>query len=81
MFRFGGRYRDMKVRGDKPKREREPSGALIQRFLGDSRWVESYGITAEEMESLSSAVMMGELHSERDLLFILNEVRRARMRW
>jgi hypothetical protein len=50
-------------------------------LFADKAWVENYRVTAEERESLSNAGMMGEVVSERDVLFILNQLRRARLRW
>ena len=41
----------------------------------------NYRVTPEERESLSNAAMMGEVTCERDVLFILNQLRRARLRW
>lgn len=55
--------------------------SLIERLFADKAWVENYRVTAEERESLSNAGMMGEVVSERDVLFILNQLRRARLRW
>ena len=55
--------------------------SCIERLLGDPKWVQDYRITNAEIESISNIAMMGELHSERDVLFILNQIRRARLRW
>ncbi len=54
---------------------------LIERLFADKAWTENYRVTAEERESLSNAAMMGEVTCERDVLFILNQLRRARLRW
>lgn len=43
--------------------------------------MENYRVTAEEREFVSNTAMMGELTCERDVLFILNQIRRARLRW
>jgi hypothetical protein len=55
--------------------------ALIERLFADAVWTANYRVTAEERESLSNAAMMGEVTCERDVLFILNQLRRARLRW
>jgi hypothetical protein len=55
--------------------------SIIERLFADRTWTENYRVTAEERESLSNAAMMGEVCSERDVLFILNQIRRARLRW
>jgi hypothetical protein len=54
---------------------------VIERLFADKAWTENYQVTAEEQESLSNAAMMGEVTCERDVLFILNQLRRARLRW
>ena len=54
---------------------------LVEKLLGDPKWVQGYRITNGEIEAISNIAMMGELHSERDVLFILNQIRRARLRW
>ena len=54
---------------------------IIERLFADKAWVENYRITADERVALSNAAMMGEVASERDVLFILNQIRRARLRW
>ena len=55
--------------------------SIIERLFADSAWVANYRVTAEERESLLNAGMMGEITCERDVLFILNQLRRARLRW
>jgi len=54
---------------------------IIERLFADQEWTENYRVTADERESLSRAAMMGEVTCERDVLFILNQLRRARLRW
>jgi hypothetical protein len=54
---------------------------IVERLFADQAWTENYRVTAEERESLSNAAMMGEVTCERDVLFILNQLRRARLRW
>ncbi len=54
---------------------------IIERLFADKIWAENYRITADERVALSNAAMMGEVRSERDVLFILNQIRRARLRW
>ena len=72
-----------KSNGTPPK----PTGAtiarpnIIERLFADKIWAENYRITADERVALSNAAMMGEVTSERDVLFILNQIRRARLRW
>jgi hypothetical protein len=56
-------------------------GGIIERLFSDKAWTENYRVTAEERESLSNLAMMGEVTCERDVLFILNQLRRARLRW
>jgi hypothetical protein len=58
-----------------------PRPNIIERLFSDKAWVENYRITADERIALSNAAMMGEVASERDVLFILNQIRRARLRW
>ena len=67
------------ARGEMAPCERQES--LIDRLSRDSRWIENYRIKPEEIESLSSLAMMGELKTEKDVLFILNQIRRAKLRW
>ncbi|HLI80602.1 MAG TPA: hypothetical protein VKV03_11505 [Candidatus Binataceae bacterium] len=55
--------------------------SIIERLFADKVWAENYRITADERVALSNAAMMGEVASERDVLFILNQIRRARLRW
>ena len=54
---------------------------IVERLFSDPKWMENYRVTAEEREFVSNTAMMGELTCERDVLFILNQVRRARLRW
>jgi hypothetical protein len=54
---------------------------IIDRLFADKAWTDNYRVTAEERESLSNAALMGEVTCERDVLFILNQLRRARLRW
>ena len=55
--------------------------SIIERLFADKTWTENYRVTAEEREFLSNTAMMGEATCERDVLFILNQIRRARLRW
>jgi len=55
--------------------------SIIERLFADKIWTENYRVTADERVALSNAAMMGEVCSERDVLFILNQIRRARLRW
>ncbi len=59
----------------------ESSAGVIDRLFADKNWTENYRVTPQERESLSNVAMMGEVSSERDVLFILNQLRRARLRW
>jgi hypothetical protein len=54
---------------------------IIERLLADKTWTENYRVTTEERESLSNAAMLGDVTCERDVLFVLNQLRRARLRW
>jgi hypothetical protein len=54
---------------------------VLEELFTDKAWTENYRVTAEERESLSNVAMMGEVTCERDVLFILNQLRRARLRW
>jgi hypothetical protein len=54
---------------------------IIDRLFADQNWIENYRVTADEKIALSNAAMMGEVSGERDVLFILNQIRRARLRW
>jgi hypothetical protein len=54
---------------------------IIERLFADQSWTANYRVTAEEQESLSNAATMGEITCEHDVLFILNQLRRARLRW
>jgi hypothetical protein len=56
-------------------------GGILGRLFSDKAWTENYRVTAEERESLSNVAMMGEVTCERDVLFMLNQLRRARLRW
>jgi hypothetical protein len=64
-----------------PAKGSEASPIIIARLFADPVWTENYRITPEERIMLSNAAMMGEIASERDVLFILNQIRRARLRW
>jgi len=55
--------------------------SIVERLLADTTWTENYRVTAEERASISNAAMMGDVTCERDVLFILNQLRRARLRW
>ena len=57
------------------------SPSIIDRLFADKIWTENYRVTDDERITLSNAAMLGEIHSERDVLFILNQIRRARLRW
>ena len=57
------------------------SSTVIEQLFGDKNWTTNYRVTQEEIDSLSKVAMMGEVESERDVLFILNQIRRARLRW
>ena len=61
--------------------EAPDSSNIIERLLSDPKWLENYRVTTEEREVVSNTAMMGELTCERDVLFILNQIRRARLRW
>ena len=54
---------------------------IMERLFADKAWTENYRVTAEERESLSKVALLGEVTCERDVLFILNQLRRARLRW
>jgi hypothetical protein len=54
---------------------------VIERLFADKSWTSNYRVTKDEIDSLSKVAMMGEVESERDVLFILNQIRRARLRW
>ncbi len=58
-----------------------PRAGVIDRLFADKNWSENYRVTPQERESLSNVAMMGEVTCERDVLFILNQLRRARLRW
>lgn len=62
------------------KSAEKASSNVIERLFGDQRWIAEYRITPEELESLSTVAMMGELKNEDDVLFVLNQIRRARLR-
>jgi hypothetical protein len=64
-----------------PAKDATPRPNIIERLFADKAWIENYRITADERVALSNAAMMGEVGSERDVLFILNQIRRARLRW
>jgi hypothetical protein len=64
-----------------PAKTATPRPNIIERLFADKIWAENYRITADERVALSNAAMMGEVKSERDVLFILNQIRRARLRW
>jgi len=54
---------------------------IIERLFADQIWTTNYRVTADERVALFNAAMMGEVRSERDVLFVLNQIRRARLRW
>jgi hypothetical protein len=58
-----------------------PRSSIIERLFADPIWAANYGVTPDERESLSNVAMMGEIASERDVLFLLNQLRRARLRF
>ncbi len=49
-----------------------------QTFFSDLSMHEKYNITAEELDSLASVSLMGQVESKRDLLFMLNVLRGKR---
>lgn len=57
------------------------SNNIVDRLFSDPKWIANYRVTAEEREFVSNTALMGELTCERDVLFILNQIRRARLRW
>ena len=57
------------------------SPKITDRLFADKTWTANYRVTPDEIDSLSNVAMMGEVQSERDVLFILNQIRRARLRW
>jgi hypothetical protein len=62
----------------------KPSAAragIFDTLFADKRWLENYRVTPDEIESVRKIAMMGEVKCERDVLFILNQIRRARLRW
>jgi hypothetical protein len=65
----------------RPAKGSGTSPGIIDRLFADKIWTENYRITDDERITLANAAMMGEIHSERDVLFILNQIRRARLRW
>jgi hypothetical protein len=80
----GGRYPIIKMTRHKPNiASKTPSARsnVVERLFADKVWTTNYRVTAEEQETLSNAAMMGEVTCERDVLFILNQLRRARLRW
>ncbi len=48
-----------------------------ERFLSDKALLESYGVTEQELQFLSSVSLFGKLKSVDDVLFILANVRAA----
>ena len=46
-------------------------------FRNDERLRRIHNVSKEEMELLSQVARLGELHSSRDLIYILNTVRHA----
>jgi hypothetical protein len=54
---------------------------IIEQLFADPAWTATYRVSAEERESLANVAMMGEIESERDVLFLLNQLRRARLRF
>jgi hypothetical protein len=65
----------------RPSKGSGPSPSVIDRLFADPVWTENYRITSDEKTMLANAAMLGEIASERDVLFILNQIRRARLRW
>ena len=57
------------------------SPKITDQLFADKNWTANYRVTQEEIDSLSNVAMLGEVQSERDVLFILNQIRRARLRW
>jgi len=51
------------------------------RFLENPAWRKNYRVSDDEVESLTSVALLGEMKGERDLLFIINHLRRAKLRW
>ena len=54
---------------------------IIERLFADQIWTANYRVTPDERVALFNAAMMGEVRSEHDVLFVLNQIRRARLRW
>jgi hypothetical protein len=69
------------ARGTADPKPSDANPGIMERLFADRLWTENYRVTDEEKIMLTDAAMMGEVLSERDVLFILNQIRRARLRW
>jgi transcriptional regulator with XRE-family HTH domain len=61
----------------KPKETAKGAKSSWKDFRQDRPLREAHNITPEEMKFLAKVAAMGELHSKRDLIFVLNAVRHA----
>jgi hypothetical protein len=53
------------------------SGGIFDEFCADRETIATLGVTAEELQELSRASLLGTLTSKDDLLFILRQIRAA----
>jgi len=62
------------INDDRVRSHRE----IVEDFRNDHELIARLGVTAEEIETLSSVSMLGKLTSKQDALFILRQIREAR---
>jgi hypothetical protein len=63
------------------KSQKTGSKTSALRFLENPAWRQNYRVSDDEVASVSSVALLGEMKGERDLLFIINQLRRAKLRW
>jgi len=61
--------------GVSANRVQSKPGSAFERFARNERLRRLHNITREELKTLSSLAMMGEIRNSRDLLYILNVIR------
>jgi hypothetical protein len=55
-------------------------GRMFEEFCADAESMESMGVTAQELQALSRASLLGILDSKEDVMFILRQIRESMKR-
>ncbi|HLX06002.1 MAG TPA: hypothetical protein VKR28_10730 [Candidatus Binatus sp.] len=55
-------------------------GSVFEEFCADAESIESLGVTAQELQALSRASLLGILESKEDVTFVLRQIRESMKR-